>query len=626
MKNTKRKGEHRKKQKAVRKAAGKKGRPSSSLSSSSSSSDRHHRSHGSHHSHALVVSSLLILLVVVGFLVYFIAFDEQMEQVEEGLEPAETAPIARSAKLDLYVTSRCPYGTLAENALKPVIEQFGDSVSLKIHYIVNRQGSGFVSLHGPEEVQGDIVQLCAQEHAPASFLDLVVCMNKDVSSIPSNWGSCASAVGMDPSQIAAIKTCYAGEEGQQLLEASVEDSARRNVHGSPTLFINNITYSGRRDAASYLRGICARLGDHPACANTPACNSDRDCTAEPDRVGICEDASSDVARCVYADPVDFEVIVINDKDCRSCDTSRVILTDEKLFRGVHHRTIDISTPEAQAYVKKLHLTLLPVFLFSQDVTKTYTWIKNPPIRGAFQPADLTHFRMKDVMTRARYPISEQARASYLQKIGIRTGDNRPRVDFFSMGTCPYVAEAEEALLPVVDLLGDSIDVVPHYLFFDGLTPSGKTACLDADRHFCSPLGLVELQQDVRSLCVFNHAGIDAWFNFSASLSSCRDDADSCWKDAAARAGVDPGIIRSCYDQERQALLDDERPLLDAMHVLAAPSLFVDGEEYVGPSSPESFKRFICSFFETPPPSCDEQLSSGVSLSRQDSPISPTCGF
>ncbi|PKN45936.1 MAG: hypothetical protein CVU59_07550, partial [Deltaproteobacteria bacterium HGW-Deltaproteobacteria-17] len=70
-------------------------------------------------------------------------------------------------KVEFYVMSQCPYGVEVENAVKPVLDKIGNLIDFKLDYIVNALPDGsFKSLHGQPEVDGDIVQLCANKYAP----------------------------------------------------------------------------------------------------------------------------------------------------------------------------------------------------------------------------------------------------------------------------------------------------------------------------------------------------------------------------------------------------------------------------------------------------------------------------
>ena len=109
-------------------------------------------------------------------------------------------------KVEFYVMSQCPYGTQVEDAIAPVLDKMGDKFDFSLDFIANDNGDGtFASLHGQNEVLGNIVQLCAIKYEPENYMDMIVCMNKAASSIPGNWEQCSVDSGLDTEK---IKSCY----------------------------------------------------------------------------------------------------------------------------------------------------------------------------------------------------------------------------------------------------------------------------------------------------------------------------------------------------------------------------------------------------------------------------------
>ena len=99
------------------------------------------------------------------------------------------------AELDFYVMSQCPYGTQVMDAIAPVIKQLGGALDFEVNYIASDLGNGaFNSLHGENEVKGDIAQLCAAKYEPDKYLDMIVCQDENAGAIPGNWESCAKVL------------------------------------------------------------------------------------------------------------------------------------------------------------------------------------------------------------------------------------------------------------------------------------------------------------------------------------------------------------------------------------------------------------------------------------------------
>ncbi|NTV24077.1 MAG: hypothetical protein HGA85_06950, partial [Nanoarchaeota archaeon] len=274
----------------------------------------------------------------------------------------------KKAKVEFYVMSQCPYGTQVEDAIKPALDKFGDSVDFSLDFIATDNGDGtFKSLHGQNEVLGNLVQLCAAKHEPKKYMDMIVCMNANAGAIPNNWEACAKSEGLD---VTKIKACYEGNEAKELHSASIKRSQAVNAQGSPTMFIGGAPYNGARDAISFMRAICANLDNHPECATLPACGSDADCQGSADKIGVCENAGSNSAKCTYKDPETVSMILINDKKCTDCQSALSIVPQiQQIFKGLKVTVYDFEDAEAQKLYSDLKLTALPVFLFDESIKK-----------------------------------------------------------------------------------------------------------------------------------------------------------------------------------------------------------------------------------------------------------------
>ena len=145
--------------------------------------------------------------------------------------PAPPAP-AGPVKVELYVMSQCPYGIAAENALEPVVGKLGKDVELALEFVGTiDHGGELVSMHGPDEVLADIIQICAAKAAPARILEFTSCLNADPRHIGQGWAGCAGRMQLPVEQ---IRACVEGAEGKQLVTADPTEivAPRRTPVGS----------------------------------------------------------------------------------------------------------------------------------------------------------------------------------------------------------------------------------------------------------------------------------------------------------------------------------------------------------------------------------------------------------
>lgn len=507
--------------------------------------------------------------------------------------------------VELYVMSQCPYGVQFEDALKPVYDELKDSVNLRIDFIARETTPGvFSSLHGQPEVEGDIIQLCAAKYYPDKYYDFIACQNKDYRDLKASVESCSKEAGIDASKITA---CAEGDEGKSLLSKSIKNAQLAGATGSPTVLINGQSYRGKRDAETLTRVLCNKLENHPDCKDIPECGADSECMQEG-KIGKCQNPGQTDAKCVFLEPVKFEMIVLNDEKCSSCDTSNMRATLKNLFLGINERLVDVSSDEGKRLIEELKIVVVPTYIFESKITQTSSWQTNPQLRSAFEEVG-DYYKLSDSVTGASYYVSQEAREAYLTAIGVTLGDNKPQIDFFVMSFCPYGNQAEELIEPVYQILEGKADFNPHYVIYSNY--GDGSGCIDEEMKYCSMHGLQELNQGVRELCVNNHFGINAYFKFVLAVNDkCSSrDADTCWEGIADNLGLDKEKIKTCEEEEALTILEEDKKLGDTLSVSGSPTVFIDGESYAGPRSSGGYQQALCNAFDEAPEECEELIES-----------------
>lgn len=559
----------------------------------------------------------VLAVVIVVLLIYMIA----------GRSPATsdaTGTVADGDKVvvEFYVMSQCPYGTQVENAIAPVMESMGDAVDLRIDYIVSEVAPGnFQSLHGEPEVSGDIVQLCAKEVDPDNYFDFILCQNKNAGAIPDNWESCAKDADINTEE---LKACYEGDEGKDLLSASAVKAQQRNARGSPTIFIADQPYQGARDGLSFQRAIC-QFTDHSACDSIPVCASDADCVPKEGKVAVCLNPGKDDAVCEQQDAVKVELIVLNDEECSSCDTSQIVAVSKQLFVGAEPRDVDTSSAEGKQLIEDLGITVVPAYLFDASVKDSRGWANNPQAQGAFEKKG-DYMKLRDEATGASYFVDDDARAEHYEAIGVTLGDNKPQIDFFVMSYCPYGNQAEELIEPVFDNLQDSVEFIPRYVIYSNYQGGGPKFCFDDASKYCSMHGIVELNQDIRESCVRRHVGTQAWFDFATEMNAKCDsqNADTCWVGVAEGLDLDTEVIETCFDDEALDILEENFVLNQKLGVTGSPTIFVDGDKYGGARDSASIQGALCAAFDDAPSACAKTLTGSAATAAAPAPAAG-CG-
>lgn len=165
-------------------------------------------------------------------------------------------------RLELYMVSQDPFGIKALDAMKPLMQAFGDEIRFELHFIGEEKDGQLVSRHGEGEVRENMRQLCAMTKTPpAKAMEYLWCRNKTLieeagaarkvarsdagperaaaeaaaaEAEESNWRACAKKSGVDAELIAACVT----SEARGLLAADYKNTASLEIKPSPTWVVN----------------------------------------------------------------------------------------------------------------------------------------------------------------------------------------------------------------------------------------------------------------------------------------------------------------------------------------------------------------------------------------------------
>ncbi|MFH2020713.1 MAG: hypothetical protein ABIJ34_04825 [archaeon] len=199
------------------------------------------------------------------------------QPVPQAPPPAEI-PKTANPSVQLYTMSYCPYGNQAEEVMKPVIDLLKSKLEVVPHYVIysNYNGGGpdycidaeskYCSMHGIQELNEDVRELCIYKYQKEKYWDYVMQVNADCNAqnVDTCWEAVARAKGIETGQ---IKTCEQ-KEATALLQTEADLNAQYNVQGSPALIINGVEYSGGRTPEAYKQSICSSYETAPQECNT----------------------------------------------------------------------------------------------------------------------------------------------------------------------------------------------------------------------------------------------------------------------------------------------------------------------------------------------------------------------
>jgi len=503
------------------------------------------------------VTAVPLTKVLAGLLIVAVLFGSYMllnKSPSGGIQAPPTTvasagptPTPGAAKLEFYVMSKCPYGTQVLDAIAPVLKKLGNSVDFRVNYIANDNGDGtFSSLHGQTEVDENIRELCAMKYYSNNYqyMDYITCRDKNIQS--TEWQSCADQNGMDS---AKIKACAEGQEGKNLLSASIVASNKRGAQASPTIFLNGQAYQTGRKESDFTRAICNTLSTKP-----DACNS-------------------------IPEPVKFNVLVLNDVRCKDCDTKALEGRLLSMFPGASFRTVDYSSPEGQSLYSSTKVTYLPALLFDQKVTTDEGY---KDIQRYFQQAG----DYLSLMIGAGYDpycdaspghCSEQRCAS---RLACRP-DVQNKLDVFVMSRCPYGVQALNSMKEVLNNI-KNIKFGVHYI----------ASYDEATATFTSLHGPTEVDDNIRELCAMKYYPDNNKF---MDFIWCRNtDFNADWTKCVTDNGMDVTNLKACADgAEGKNLLKEDLKLAEGLQIGASPTWLTNNKYQFSGISAQDIKTNYC---------------------------------
>jgi len=213
-------------------------------------------------------------------------------------------------------------------------------------------------------------------------------------------------------------------------------------------------------------------------------------------------------------------------------------------------------------------------------------------------------------------VSKTASATFEPK-----KSDKPDFQFYVMSFCPYGNQMEDLVKPVVDLLKNSANIRPQYIFekiadlktqcqqYDASNCANyikagyftaesdckaeldtyNKKCLDEKQYlkigntlYGSLHGRQEATQNVREICAYNmNEDKTNWWNFIDNVNKActSENADACWEEQAKKAGFDTNKITECFNTQATELIEKEIALTTENKVQGSPTLFVNGATF-----------------------------------------------
>jgi protein-disulfide isomerase len=488
-------------------------------------------------------------------------------------ETADKAATSEKVALDFHIMSKCPFGVKVLQAITPVIEKMGENIDFNVHYIGREKDGELTSMHGEQEVKGNILQLCADEIGDFdAWLAFLKCQNEDWRKIPEGWEKCAESAKIDSKK---LKECYEGEQGQNLLRESFKVSQEKRATGSPTIFLGGEPYRGGRSEASFGRAICAKF--------------------EGAKPKYCEDIPA---------PVKVPVTVVADQRCqgRGCDPKRFLAFITHTFEGAEIKELDFADAEGKELFGKSGEQFLPIAIFGPEVEKEETGYRRLkrrlrkmegsddfvyPLGRTWDPTAEICDDGKDNTGNGQVDCADE---SCTGKKVCRE-EVAKKMDLFVMSQCPYGVRTVDAMKEVLEAFGKDRRKVDFRVEFIGREVDGKLTSMH---------GQGEVDENIRQLCAQKY--YEKNYKFMEYLH-CRNEAYTKTRgkepegnewEACAKGGIQAGVIKRCSEgEEGQALLAESIKKANDLGITGSPNWLLNNKFEMNGRTAEAIKNAFC---------------------------------
>jgi hypothetical protein len=188
--------------------------------------------------------------------------EEAEARAEAGAMTCEDLNKSNEPIIEAFVVSQCPFGTQMQRILNEIVKNIPELDNyITVKYMGEIQDGKITAMHGDEEAQENLRQICIREEQKDKYWNYIDCYIKEGQS-----EQCLVTALVD---IAVLDQCV--EDTSRGLEYAQKDFDSENeyeVTGSPTLILNKGNVSefdfGGRTAEAVKTVICCGFDSPPA--------------------------------------------------------------------------------------------------------------------------------------------------------------------------------------------------------------------------------------------------------------------------------------------------------------------------------------------------------------------------
>jgi hypothetical protein len=164
--------------------------------------------------------------------------------------------------IEAFVVSQCPFGTQMQRILNEIVKNIPELNNyITVKYMGEIQDGKITAMHGDEEAQENLRQICIREEQKDKYWNYIDCYLKEGQA-----EQCLASALID---IAALGQCMENtSRGLEYAQKDFDSESEYEVTGSPTLILNKGNVSefdfGGRTAEAVKTVICCGFNSPPA--------------------------------------------------------------------------------------------------------------------------------------------------------------------------------------------------------------------------------------------------------------------------------------------------------------------------------------------------------------------------
>jgi len=296
----------------------------------------------------------------------------------------------------------------------------------------------------------------------------------------------------------------------------------------------------------------------------PVCFADKDCW-KPGLKGQCENGATKGAKCNFGEYAKIPLLVVQTKDCRTCNSQPFLSFMKGQFPGAEISYLSEEDSLGKRLLQEFNIILLPAYFIGRE---------------AEREANFDKFK-RFVLLKGDYYFFNPSFSgiSYFRDRKFEAD----KLDLFIILNGPDTSKILQIIKGFLGKNGKLVKFQLHFVAGEDLQKGG----------FVSPMGLPEIEEDKRTLCVDKYLPQRFW-----EYLICRSAqvGSTWWEDCLKGSPKQLPAIKECArGQESDELLKDNIKLTADLNIPYGPLFLLNNKEVFGmtpETTIEELERYI----------------------------------